>query len=278
MKTGIMNYLNLPCIAAHRGSCGGNIPPNTIAAYDAALYQGAEILEADIARSSDGVFYMFHTGSGNEEFYLGIDCAFENLTSKDLDNLYLNNEFRKATQYRLDRFDDILTRFKGRGIFNLDRAWEYWEELIPLIKSHGMEDQVLLKSPCEAEWIQKAKKLPPQYAYMPIISENIDTFYELGGDSIPGYCGAELVFSSEESPVISRRTVEVLHKSKKLAWGNGIRFSREKNLNAGHGDDVSITGDPDSGWGWLIDQGFDIIQTDWVQSLSNYILNLYGRD
>lgn len=275
MGPGFFRQLNKPCIAAHRGSCGGNIPPNTIAAYEAALYQGAAILEADIARSRDGVFYMFHTGSGNEAFYLNMDCAFEELSSSELDRLFLNNEFRKPTSYHLDRFEQVLRRFKGRGIFNLDRAWEYWEELIPLIEKYDMRGQMLLKSPCRKEWIDKAGKVAAEYAYMPIINEDISPFYEMGGAELPGFCGAELVFAEESSPVIRCHTVEALHQAGKLAWGNAIQFSREKVLSAGHNDDVSVTGDPDSGWGWLLAQGFDIIQTDWVQALKNYLSNLY---
>ena len=109
MNHSISKYLKTVNIAAHRGSCGGNIPPNTRVAYESALYQGANILEADVARSADGVFYMFHTGSGNEKYYLGIDCAFEDLTSKELDKIHLNNELGKDTLYRLNRLEDILS-------------------------------------------------------------------------------------------------------------------------------------------------------------------------
>lgn len=37
-KTGVL-------VAAHRGTSGGNIPPNSIAAFDIALKEGADILE-----------------------------------------------------------------------------------------------------------------------------------------------------------------------------------------------------------------------------------------
>ena len=45
---------------------------------------------------------------------------------------------------------------------------------------------------------------------------------------------------------------------------------------AGHGtvlffDDAAVTGNPDFGWGWILDKGFDILQTDWVSGLSQYI-------
>lgn len=274
MEHSISKYLKPINIAAHRGSCGGNIPPNTRIAYEAALHQGAHILEADVARSADGVFYMFHTGSGNEKYYLGIDCAFEDLASKELDEIYLNNELGKDTLYRLDRLEDILVLFKNRCIINLDRSWEYWEEIVPMVRKLNMVDQILLKSPCKKEWIEKAAAVASDFAYMPIVTEDITPFYELGGDRLPGFIGAELVFATEESPIVADRTIEMLHRDGKIAWGNGIQFSAKKILSAGHNDDVSLSGDPDAGWGWLIRQGFDIIQTDWVCALKNYVETL----
>ena len=274
MNHDIFRYLKPVSIAAHRGSCGGNIPPNTIAAYEAALYQGADILEADVARSADGVFYMFHTGSGNEKFYLGIDCAFENLTSRELDELRINNDFGKDTLYRLDRLEDVLKRFKNRCVINLDRSWEYWEEILPLVRRLDMVEQILLKSPCKKEWLEQAGSAAPDFAYMPIINEDIVPFYEMGGDTLPGFIGAELVFSAEDSPILTDHVVARLHKAGKLAWGNGIQFSAQKILSAGHNDDISVSGNPDAGWGWLIRNGFDIIQTDWVSALTLYIEKL----
>ena len=274
MEHGISRYLRPINIAAHRGSCGGNIPPNTSVAYEAALFQGANILEADVARSADGVFYMFHTGSGNEKYYLGIDCAFEDLTSKELNELHLNNELGKDTLYHLIKLEDMLAQFKGRCIINMDRSWEYWEEILPMVRKLDMADQILLKSPCKKEWIEKAGLVASDFAYMPIINEDITPFYELGGDRLPGFIGSELVFATEESPIITNRTVEMLHKDRKIAWGNSIQFSAKKILSAGHNDDISLSGNPDAGWGWLVRHGFDIIQTDWVCALKLYLESL----
>ena len=49
-------------IAAHRGTAGGNLPCNTLAAYEAALRQGADIVELDVSRSADGELFVFHPG------------------------------------------------------------------------------------------------------------------------------------------------------------------------------------------------------------------------
>ena len=45
-------------IAAHRGVSGGNIPFNTIKAFEAALCQGADILETDITSRKDGKLFV----------------------------------------------------------------------------------------------------------------------------------------------------------------------------------------------------------------------------
>ena len=102
-----------PIIAAHRGSCGGNIPPNTLFAYEAALFQGAAILETDVARSRDGIFYMFHSGSGNELQYLNTDRPFEELYSEEIDSFYVLNEFQRPTTCRVSRFETFLKAFKA---------------------------------------------------------------------------------------------------------------------------------------------------------------------
>ena len=41
--------------------------------------------------------------------------------------------------------------------------------------------------------------------------------------------------------------------------------------SAGHSDDTSIAEDPESGWGWLADRGYDIIQTDWALAMRLYL-------
>lgn len=58
-KTGVL-------VAAHRGTSGGNIPPNSIAAFDIALKEGADILEMDLFQSIDGELFVFQHRNGTE--------------------------------------------------------------------------------------------------------------------------------------------------------------------------------------------------------------------
>ena len=54
-------------------------------------------------------------------------------------------------------------------------------------------------------------------------------------------------------------------------WANAIIYNYKVQLAAGHSDDTSLTVDPDLGWGWLADRGYDIIQTDWVLAMRQYL-------
>ncbi len=42
-------------------------------------------------------------------------------------------------------------------------------------------------------------------------------------------------------------------------------------IAARHTDDTAMRGDPEYGWGWLVDRGFDIIQTDWPFQLNQFL-------
>ena len=63
----------------------------------------------------------------------------------------------------------------------------------------------------------------------------------------------------------------MMHKKNRLLWANSLVYSSRVPLTAGHSDDISLTDDPEKGWGWLVDKGFDIIQTDWTYHLVHYL-------
>ena len=62
----------------------------------------------------------------------------------------------------------------------------------------------------------------------------------------------------------------MLRQQKKL-WFNAINLYYTIKLTAGHDDNSAILSGMDEAWGWLLDKGYDIIQTDWPLLLKNYI-------
>lgn len=255
-------------VAAHRGVSGGNIPPNTIASFDIALKEGADILEMDLFKSKDGKIYIFHTGK--EPAHLDRHISVETLTSEEIEKLHLCNGDLVETFMPLNTFEDVLERYKNKCILNLDRCIHILKDVMEIVERHGMEEQILLKSDPSDASLKLVETYAPTVNYMPIYMEKDTASAKIEKMNI-NYIGAELVFESEESPVAQDSYLEMMHKKGKILWVNSLVYSSRVKLSAGHNDDISLTGNPDGGWGWLADKGFDIIQTDWTHHCVDYL-------
>ena len=255
-------------VVAHRGAAGSNIPCNTIPAFDIALKGGASILEMDLFKSTDGKIFIFHTGK--EPYQLNKNIDLTKLDSEEIKKLRLINVDFYPTQWGINSFDDVLEHFKGRCILNLDRIGDCIPDVIKAVERHNMKDQVLLKHAPIPSVLKIIEDVAPNYMFMPIYMEE-DNASEIIEKMNINYIGAELVFKTEESPVIQPEYIESMKKRGKTLWGNAVLYNYKIPLSAGHTDDVSMIDDPDKGWGWLVDHGFDIIQTDWTYQCCKYL-------
>ena len=255
-------------VVAHRGAAGSNIPCNTIPAFDIALKGGASILEMDLFKSIDGKIFIFHTGK--EPYQLNKNIDLTKLDSEEIKKLRLINVDFYPTQWGINSFDDVLEHFKGRCILNLDRIGDCIPDVINVVKRHNMKEQILLKHAPIPSVLKIIEDVAPDYMFMPIYMEE-DNASEIIEKMNINYIGAELVFKTEESPVIQPEYIESMKKSGKALWGNAVLYNHKIPLSAGHTDDVSMIDDPDKGWGWLVDHGFDIIQTDWTYQCCKYL-------
>jgi glycerophosphoryl diester phosphodiesterase len=255
-------------IAAHRGTYGGDIMFNTIAAYENALRHKADIIELDAAMTTDGVFYCFH--DGKEILVLGTDRNIRTMTSSYVDEQYMRNPSLGITSERVNRLEDALEYLRGRCLINVDRAWFYWKEIISLIKRMGMEEQVILKSPPKAKDLALLEAMAPDMGYMPILNNREGA--ELTARYKINYCMAELVFRELPSPLVENAFLCELKSRGILIWGNAVNLNESNILAGGKDDRNSITGNPDDNWGWFIDKGFDVLQTDWPLLLRDYLL------
>ena len=255
-------------VVAHRGAAGSNIPCNTIPAFDIALKGGASILEMDLFKSTDGKIFIFHTGK--EPYQLNKNIDLTKLDSEEIKKLRLINVDFYPTQWGINSFDDVLEHFKGRCILNLDRIGDCIPDVIKVVERHNMKDQVLLKHAPIPSVLKIIEDVAHDYMFMPIYMEE-DNASEIIEKMNINYIGAELVFKTEESPVIQPEYIESMKKRGKTLWGNAVLYNYKVPLSAGHTDDVSMIDDPNKGWGWLVDHGFDIIQTDWTYQCCKYL-------
>ncbi|MBQ1217388.1 MAG: glycerophosphodiester phosphodiesterase family protein [Clostridia bacterium] len=255
-------------IAAHRGSCGGNIPCNSLPAFQIALNYGADIIELDVERAADGKFYIQHPGM--EPVHLRMKDSITKYPSDVVSQMVLSNCDLNRTQYPIVRLEEALDYLKGKCIINLDKFYMNPEGIAKVVRERGMEDQVLLKINMKDASIDAVEQFAPDMPVMPMVWTEDDCLERFAHRNIR-YVGSECLFRNESDPIASEEYIEKMHKAGKTLWANTIVYNYQTVLSAGHTDDISVMGDPDNGWGWLADRGFDIIQTDWVYHCYRYL-------
>ena len=256
-------------LVAHRGVAGGNIPCNTITAYETALKQGADMIEIDVNMSKDGKLYIFHPGMEKE--HLRTDCDLDMMTSDEISKLRFCNQDGTPTQFPLNTLDEVLEQFKDRCYINCDKFWDHPKEISDCIRAHGMMEQILVKTSPSKEMFDIIETYAPDVQYMVIVKKDADVVHrELLKRNI-NYMGQELLFETEDSPLCSPEYLEQLRKDNILSWANAIVYSYKAVLAAGHSDDTALSEDMEKGWGWLARRGFDFIQTDWPIMVKMYL-------
>lgn len=256
-------------IAAHRGASGGNIPCNTLAAYEIALRQGADIVEIDVAISAEGGYYVFHPGM--ESAHLRSDKLIRDMTDAEVRALRFVNQDGTPTAHGVSTLDDVLDFLKGRCLINVDKFWSDVKGISAIIRAHGMADQVIVKTSPKQECFDAIAESAGDMPYMPIIRGEDACGEMLLNNRAIRYIGSEVLFERDSEYLASDEYIAWAHSRGLKLWINSILYDYRVELAGGHSDDASLTGDPDKGWGWLLDKGFDVIQTDWPGMLKQYM-------
>ena len=254
-------------LCAHRGVWGGNIPCNNNLAFDIALAQGADMIELDVTMAKDGELFIFHPHM--EKWHIGEDIHLEEMTTEEIKKLRMCNYDHSPTDIALNTFDEALEHLKGRCFINVDKFGDHPAEIIEKIRKHGMEDQIILKCAPKEEQLAIIEKYAPDIQFLAVIKEDNGIHDMLMKRNI-NYIGAELLFETMEHEFATEEYREKLRKDGKICWVNTIVYDYRAVLAAHHSDDTALAGDPDFGWGWCADN-FEIIQTDWVLALSDYL-------
>lgn len=257
-------------IAVHRGAWGGSIIENTVPAYEAALNMGADMFECDVAKSTDGVLYAIH--DGYEMRLLHKRKNIKTLDSKTINRLRYFNSIGNPTDQPVQRLEEVLDHFRSGELYNLDRAWSILPELHTVLQRfpHAMA-QAIIKTPAKSQYLDFFRECPTKYMYMPICRTREALDEVLSRDCI-NLVGVELIVSSPEHPLFDKNLLRQLRERGLFIWVNAITLSnREKHiLSAGFDDDLALRKGPEVAWGKLMEQGFNVIQTDWPAQLSRF--------
>lgn len=262
--------------ALHRSCLGGNIMENTYRGFVAGFHAGADMIEMDTAMTTDGIWYLIHDGM--EMRLCGEQKRVTAVTSEEFDRyLYRNTCFVPVGHP--ERLLETLPTLKGMGLINLDRSWRYWGKgLLEKLAQLDMFDQLLLKCPADSyDALDAIENCGYPFLFMPMVY-SAETFFAVEKRHL-NLVAAELLFSTEDSEIMSEKFLQHLKKHRVAAWINAITMSNQddevnvrwSNISAWHNDDHAVLDGPEANWGWLIDRGADIIQTDWVTMLYCYL-------
>jgi|LSQX01.1.fsa_nt_gb glycerophosphoryl diester phosphodiesterase len=224
-------------------------------------------MEIDVAISADRNLFVFHPGM--EFAHLRSSKSIKDMTSSEVSELRFVNQDGVPTEHKVSLLDEVFDLFKGRCIINVDKFWTAMPEITACIRRHGMEDQVIVKTSADEKWFSMVEEIAPELPYMPIIGKK-DTFSEGLLKRKINFIGAEVLFYTESDETCSESYVSWMHDHDLLLWANAIVYNSRVQLAAGHSDDISIVGRQDEGWGWLVEKGYDIIQTDWMLPCREY--------
>ena len=253
-------------VACHRGDWR-NYPENSLAAIESVIGLGADIVEIDLALTSDSVLVVCHDRTLNRTT-TGKGLIAE-IPYDSVQRCFLKSGHGVATSHRVPTLREALELCKDRIVVNIDKGYQYYDLVQRLSEELGVTGQLLIKgkSPV-ADVAAKFSRYEHNMMYMPIIDilkpKGQALFAEYREKGIVPL--AYEICWSEYTPEVETCMREVVAGGSKL-WVNSLWAS----LCGGLDDDRAFEGDPAAVYGKLVDMGATMIQTDRPELLISYL-------
>ena len=189
-------------------------------------------------------------------------------TLAELRKFHLKNGLGRVTFHPIPTLEEVLELTKGKILINIDKGYDYFQEVYKLLVKTQTIDQVVIKSGYAYEKVKAENgDVLDKVIYMPIVDLNnpdAEAFIEGYRQMKP--VAMECCFS-EVTPEVLRLLQKVKDNGSKI-WLNGLWPS----LNGGHDDDRAVElNQKDESWGWLLEKGASLIQTDRPVQLLQYL-------
>ena len=253
-------------VACHRGDWR-NWPENSLAAIESVIGMGADIVEIDLALTSDSVLVVCHDRTLNRTT-TGRGLIAE-IPYDSVQRCFLKSGHGVATAHRMPTLREALEVCKDHIVVNIDKGYQYYDLVQALSEELGVTGQLLIKGKSPVEDVAaKFARYEHNMMYMPIIDilkpKGQALFAEYRDKGITPL--AYEVCWSEYTPEVEACMREVISGGSKL-WVNSLWPT----LNGGLCDDAAFEGDPAEVYGKLVDMGATMIQTDRPELLISYL-------
>jgi glycerophosphoryl diester phosphodiesterase len=199
-------------ITAHRGN-SRQAPENTIAAFQAAMDELADMAELDVQLTVDGEVVLGHDASLKR--VAGINRPISSMTWSELEHVDVGSWFSKDfAGETIPRLADVMEFCKGRMDLNIElknvgRSSELPDKVADLIQEYEMEEQCVVTS-TSLSYLHRMEQRNPQ----------IRTGYILAAAYGKVYSIEDVDFISIRSGFVNRSLVEQMHEQGKAvhAW------------------------------------------------------------
>ena len=264
-------------VIAHR-SDWRHYPENSLAAMEGAIAMGVDMVEIDVQRTADGVLVCCHdssvdrttTGKGK----------IKELSSEYISKLKLKGE-QGVTEYGVPTLAEALDLCKDRVLINIDKGYNYYDQILQMLVERNMVGQVLIKSSKNAAVV--AAKFAPYSSnmlYMPVINYNAKS-WDKHAEIFESYISSDLDVVAYEicwdGTLTGERKIfkRVIDSGARL-WVNTLWDSLCGGKGRSFKDDNALNGNQERIYGGLLKRGVTMIQSDRPQLLLDY-LNSKGR-
>lgn len=256
-------------VIAHRG-IWFDAPENSLPAIRASMELGVDMVEIDVQKTADGHLILMHDETVDRMTNGKGEIA--DITYNEFKQLKLKQSQGEIpsplTNESIPTLEEAMLLVKDKIFVNLDKCWDYREEVYKVLVKTGTVKQALFKSTAELDEVEaflQSKSERPEY--MHVIQESNEQLLlkpnELFERIRPR--AIELIFENEEC-LMTRQEVLDYFKGKCRIWINTMWGD----LCAGHSDQRSFV-TPMDGWGWGISKGANMIQTDYSEKLIQYL-------
>jgi glycerophosphoryl diester phosphodiesterase len=260
-------------VAAHRGD-HKHFPENSIDAMLSAVRLGADIVEVDVRMTKDHILVLVHdstidrttNGSG----------AISKLDYAEIQRFYLKYPDGRLSNLKVPTLQDAMIALKGKCLIMLDKSNNYFDECLEMSRDLDMTNQMLFnnssKSIDEMKLILEKDSYISYGVYVSALKDK--NYVEKYRQSLEQLKLQWLVISytEETSWLISEEARRLSDKYDVRIWNNSLDTTK---CSAGHVDSKALK-DPDANWGWQVERGVDIIQTDEIAALKAYLCSI-GR-
>jgi glycerophosphoryl diester phosphodiesterase len=251
-------------VAAHRQD-HLHFPENSVAAIEGAIKLGVDIVEVDVRKTRDGHLVLMHdetvsrttTGKGK----------VSSLTIEKIKMFRLKGPQGEVTSYTVPTLKEVMLATKGHVVVNLDKCHDVFGSVHEVLKQTGTLDQVIFNYHGSLSRMRTA--IGPSFddvVVMPVLeleAKTPDVYLPKPTDERKPSV-VQFVFNTPDNPVLQE--FRDFRKNGSRVWVN----SMWPQLCAGHDDNKAIQ-DPDAHYGWLVNLGANVIQTDQPEFLIQYL-------